>query len=263
METETFTYIGVNNNPFTFCLGGQKLDVSSYYLVAPLSLAEVCNLYYNAYSIPIEVAVKLGGTGPLPNFTGELRLEEENPLVYETEPINRLCGTPDSGGYDFLEGDNGFYTCSRYLNTFPNIIAMYNGDVDDEANFLGYGVNGTYAYGFSGGDGGDGLVGKLRVLISFAKYNNLGPPSTGYPNGTPWPNDSEEYAWWLQFTLLGAEYAEEPIIRDLQVENPLGVTFYNFIELYWDYPDSPFEFYQRYFVGEFGSIGAYTYTSTQ
>lgn len=258
METEkTFTYIGVNNNPFTFCVDQQKLDVSGYYKVAPLSLGQLCNLYYNTYSFPIEVAVKLGGSGPLPNFTGELRLEEGNPLLYDTEPLNRLCGTPDAGAYDFLTDDVGFYTCSRYLNTSPSIVAMYNGDIDDKANFLGYGVNGTYAYGFSGEDGGDGLVGKLRVLTSFAKYNNVGPPSIGYPNGTPWPSDSEEYAWWLQFTLLGAVYAEEPINKSLLV----GGTSYPFIELYWDYPDSQFEFYQRFFVGEFNSIGIYTYAS--
>ena len=207
-----------------------SVDVSEYFLVAPLTLKQISLFYYNLFAVITRAEIN----------TQETRTQQEDDLrlasydvILRTPPRERNCaGAVSEGGVssvfpeDYYEEGDGYYVVGAGVSTQWNVIKMYNGSVTDVNNFLGYGISGEFAYAGAFEDGGDGRVGNLKVLTSYCKFD---------PNpDEPYELGSEEDLWFQGFSLLGlsscnAEEVSLPVTgKDFFFDN------FPFIQLSWD-----------------------------
>ena len=202
---DPFIFKGLGNG-LNYCL--TKLDVSEFHRTAPLTLAEAFKIYYNLYQLNAAASVV---TGAIDISVGDVALE--------TEPKERRCDGGDAA-FDFAADPiSAFYACKTELSADFNIVRMYNGDVEDEANFIGYGIDGdtidgygVFARSYAGTDGGGGYVGTHRILTSYARYD---------------PADASQEAtdWYGQYSILATSF--------LSTSN-ITVSDIPFVEMFWD-----------------------------
>ena len=188
----------------------QSIDVSGYYLVAPLTLNQISLLYWNLYAVLARAEISTQQTREIKE--DDLRLISYD-AVFPTEPKNRLCegavgevNVEAVHPEDYYETGGGYYVTICGANTRWNVIKMYNGE-----DFLGYGIsseddwdsssdgygvyNGELAYAGALEDGGQGRAGELKVITSYCKYD---------PNPeVPYEFESEENQWFFRFCIPG------------------------------------------------------------
>ena len=142
---DSFTALG-RGNGFPFCL--TKKDVSGYAFVEPLTLQQVMNWRWNLYSASgLAISSDHGQQSSLPTL--------------DTEPKNRACG--------FLDGQQNSTSQTRAkISTLGiGINKLYNGNTDNENNFIGYGIG-----------SGDNISGVHNIIYlkaqSFTGFSELG-----------------------------------------------------------------------------------------
>jgi len=192
---EKFSTLGLYNG-FPYC--SNKVDVSDYFLTAPLTLAEISQIYWNTYALRA-TATSTPSVGPVIEIEDVLfDILDDQPY----QPKNRVCGGGIKGP---LEVD-GVYAVEMFLDTRWGISKMYDGEVTDEANFIGYGMgivlgeavtdpDYSTPLALAGGyeDGGQGRVGVSRFLVSACQFD---------PDGT-YVGETIETRWFLQYSILG------------------------------------------------------------
>tara|TARA_R100000654_G_scaffold53960_2_gene80114 strand:- start:1414 stop:2013 length:600 start_codon:yes stop_codon:yes gene_type:complete len=104
-------------NGFPYCL--EKKDVSDFAFVEPLTLDQAMNIWWNIYS--------LSGSAISTDY------EEECPIPnLASKPIDRSCKFAIS---------NSEFTGRTSIKVSTSVaVKMYNGDTEDENNFIGYGL---------------------------------------------------------------------------------------------------------------------------
>ena len=229
--TTEFEAEGVDNG-FPFCT--ERIDVSDYFMVSPMTLNQVMSIYWNTAKLFATASVNV------PSNVPPISISSSDPEL-DKSPRDRVCsGQADTIG----ETDSvfGYYACSVTVNTIFSVVKMYNGAIDNEANFIGYGVDanlgsdsGLFARAFAGEDGGFGYLGELIVLTSFARYS----PAVDFSD----PNYSDMQSWWMNFSVLGNTFVSASSIT------LNGVPF---TALQWNYGNSSYQ------VGITG-IDFYTY----
>ena len=211
---EPFTTRGQIGSGFRSCV--QKIDVSDYFLTAPLTLAEISQIYWNTYALRA-TATSTPSVGPV------IEIED---VLFAYQPKNRVCG----GGIKSEGEVDGVYAVEMFLDTRWGISKMYDGEVTDEANFIGYGMgivlgeavtdpDYSTPLALAGGyeDGGQGRVGVSRFLVSACQFD---------PDGT-YVGETIETRWFLQYSILGLATGDCTATTTTVSELP-------FVALNWD-----------------------------
>lgn len=189
-----FNALGAGNG-FTGC--PIKVDVSQYTYYNTMTLEQAMSFFWNSYSVTM--GATLSATlpevfnGNVSNPTVDDRLfngADQNPPGYsvgDREPVERVCSSIGSA-YKREEDSINFHAVQVTFYGKPTPVRMYNGDTSNEANFVGYGLDGPtlsgeIAIAESGEDGG--TVGSRTSLFSFAEL-------------------SSDPFWWSSFTVMGA-----------------------------------------------------------
>ena len=159
---DSFTALG-RGNGFPFCID-EKLDVSSYDAVQPLTLAQAMKIYWNLhgavgfFKFPADqtgnpiIEVEDINDQDFIDYDGVTGAIDEDNSGTPTEPKGRVCNPPFGGinGSKGIDGNRGFSSFGSDLNLEDGLVRYYNGDISDEDNFIGYGYFGTYFVRFSG-----------------------------------------------------------------------------------------------------------------
>ena len=170
-ETEKFTALGMGNG-LPYCM--ERVDVSDFTHVAPMTLTQATHVYYNIYSME--------GTASLTN--DDVTLSVSDPVIAdedEKNPVDRVCGI-SIGADEFDEGGPGNYYAVYIRFVTSNIVALYDGDITDDSNLFGYGFSREFASSIAGIDNGE--VGARVSLLSYAELD-----------GDPF--------WWQNYTVMG------------------------------------------------------------
>lgn len=214
---EPFSTRGLGNG-LPFCI--RKIDVSGYTYVAPMTLGQAVHLYYNLSGFNFTDGgfkgtyideVNPGNSGTT-DFTtapsGSGGVTTENPFDM-SEPKERVCGF---GGYIFWNVDAQFADAEARVIASP-IFNLYDGDIDDESNHLGYGYEMgfiSFAVGITSGACNAQLYG------SFAETDN-GDDLSQEP-GLP---VTDFASWWNSVLGMGG-VVEENSLPDSCVEETLN-----------------------------------------
>ena len=130
----SFTALG-GGNGFSRCLG--KKDVSFYDHVVPLTLNQATQYYWLFYRLEHSASASQSGSSA---FDGSVSSSFVEPVFgtggKNNEPYKRVC-SGFGGFFDLLAKDN-FSTIVAQV--YVLISRLYNGDTDDENNFIGYGI---------------------------------------------------------------------------------------------------------------------------
>tara|TARA_R110000764_G_scaffold239598_1_gene339394 strand:+ start:1571 stop:2251 length:681 start_codon:yes stop_codon:yes gene_type:complete len=170
MPTATeFTALGAGNG-FPSCL--DKIDVTDFNYVRPMTLEQVSKVFWNLYSVTMTATVSDGegytASVSDPNVdTFLLNDVDENPshVVGDSEPIKRVCGLLVSGYIQKESGDGGYWAARVSFQPYY-AYKIYRGPTDDEGNFNNeYGIN-LEAIAQGGTDNGE--VGAWVQLYSIA-----------------------------------------------------------------------------------------------
>ncbi len=159
---DTFTALG-RGNGFPFCID-EKLDVSSYDAVQPLTLAQAMKIYWNLHGAVGFFKFPTGQPGsPIINvedindqdfidYSSETGGINEDNSDTPTEPKERVCSPPFSGinGFKSVDDSTSFSSFGSSINLEDGFVRYYNGNVSNENNFIGYGYLGKYFVKFSG-----------------------------------------------------------------------------------------------------------------
>jgi len=159
---QPFAALG-GGNGFLQCID-EKLNVSSYNAVQPLTLAQAMNIYWNLHGATGFFKFPTDQPGnPIINvndindqdfidYDGVTGAIDEDNSGTPTEPKGRVCNPPFGGinGSKGVDGFRGFSSFGSDINLEDGFVRYYNGDVSDENNFIGYGYFGTYFVRFSG-----------------------------------------------------------------------------------------------------------------
>tara|TARA_R110000803_G_C11818485_1_gene301626 strand:+ start:16 stop:633 length:618 start_codon:yes stop_codon:yes gene_type:complete len=129
MPTATTFQAKGRRNGFPYCL--EKKDVSEYAFVEPLTLDEAMNIWWNIYS--------LSGSATSDDFAQESPIPklEEDDFEKPAAPINRSCNL------SLTKSESTSQT--RIKISTSTVVKMYNGDKNDENNFIGYGIGSSDA----------------------------------------------------------------------------------------------------------------------
>lgn len=163
MPTATSFQTRGRRNGFPFCIE-EKLDVSSYDAVQPLTLAQAMKIYWNLHGAvgffkfptdqpgPPIIEVEDINDADLIDFDSETGEIDDDRSGTPTEPKGRVCNPPFGGisGSKGLDGNRGFSDFGSDIGLEDGFVRYYNGDVSNEGNFIGYGYFGTYFVRFSG-----------------------------------------------------------------------------------------------------------------
>ena len=135
-EAIPFTTYGAFNG-FPLCL--DKVDVLGFDLVAVWSLADAMDLWWNIAG----VRGRAEGQG----YDGIISVTEANVVdnyigTGSETPIGKIC---DAGwvGARKIESSDDFVFQATLSVSNNNLVRLYDGDTEDEDNFLGYGVTYT------------------------------------------------------------------------------------------------------------------------
>lgn len=157
-DATKFESEGVDNG-FAHCL--DKIDVSDWTYVRPMTLAQASKLYWNLYGATSSASINDPAVPP--NYPGwsesvsnpnmDTRLDtgvDENPSGYQVgdrEPRMRVC--PFVSGY-IEERPLPYENVVRVEIKQPWISRLYDGITTDEDNFIGYGCREWFAMAFAG-----------------------------------------------------------------------------------------------------------------
>lgn len=223
----------------------QSVDVSGYYLVAPLTLNQISLLYWNLYAVFARAEISTQQTREIQE--DDLRLVSYD-VVFPAEPKDRLCAAGVEGevslassfpeNYPSGEYASGVWSADVGSSTIWNVVKMYNGDTTEELRFLGYGISaeedydpvfdyygpytGELAFASCGPAGGQPRDRILKVITSYCKYD---------PNPEiPYELGGEEEQWFFRFCIPGITgcTAEEVSLSG----GTLGS--FPFVQLSWD-----------------------------
>jgi hypothetical protein len=172
---EPFSTRGLGNG-LPFCI--RKIDVSGYTYVAPMTLDQAVNLYYNLSGFNFtdggfqgtytdEVNPENSGNTDFTTApSGHGEVTTENPFDDDfSEPKERVCGF---GENIYWNVDGQFANAQARVLDSP-IFKLYDGDIDDESNHLGYG----YEMGFiSFAVGLTSVACNAQLYGSFAETDN-------------------------------------------------------------------------------------------
>lgn len=219
-EAEPFSTRGKIGSGIRSCIS--SVDVSDYYLTAPLTLAQLSSLYWNSYSLS-GTASLFRAAGEDPESDPEIDIEvttvgdDAEELILE-EPKSRVCSGVSSLLYEAFPPSN-LYAVTLDIRSAWGVFKMYDGLVTDEANFIGYGIEEGSFIALAGAyeDGGNGRVGISRFLVSACKYE----PDPA----EPYDFDSDESLWFQQYSILAAQYCSA---------SEATVAGYPFVALNWD-----------------------------
>jgi hypothetical protein len=159
---QPFAALG-GGNGFARCID-EKLNVSSYDAVQPLTLAQAMKIYWNLHGATGFFKFPADETGnPIINvndindqdfidYDGVTGAIDEDNSGTPTEPKGRVCNPPFGGinGSKGIDGNRGFSNFGSDINLEDGFVRYYNGDISDEDNFIGYGYFGLYFVRFSG-----------------------------------------------------------------------------------------------------------------
>ena len=158
---DPFTALGKGNG-FPFCID-EKLDVSSYDAVQPLTFAQAMKIYWNLHGAVGFFKFPADETGnpiievndindqDFIDYDGVTGGINEDNSGTPKEPKERVCNPPFSGinGSKGIDGDRGFSSFGSDINLEDGLVRYYDGDVSNENNFIGYGTF-THFVRFSG-----------------------------------------------------------------------------------------------------------------
>lgn len=151
MPTATsFTALG-RGNGFPYC--NLRVDVSQYDNFAALSLSEAMNVYWNLYGMSASFTSSLSESSQNVNYSFN-KNGSGSPII-SPEPIERICGnvsiSPSNFSKEFTEAElsetSGAACGGRGLFNplLVSIRKMYNGNINNESNFVGYGIASLYS----------------------------------------------------------------------------------------------------------------------
>jgi hypothetical protein len=192
MPTATsFAALG-RGNGFPYC--NSRVDVSKYDNFAALSLRQAMSLYWNLSNMFANITSSLSESSDDVNYSFT-KNASGSPIV-SPDPIDRVCGnvsiSPRTFSNGFTEeelsetsgaacGGNGSFSSSLTV-----IQRLYNGDINNESNFVGYGISSLYSALASFGHLEGVLSGSASIQIG--SYLN-GTTETGQdgpdPEGDP------------------------------------------------------------------------------
>lgn len=215
---EKFAALGAGNG-FPFCL--EKVDVSDFDHVAPLTLEELMSFYWNTY--------KMTGLSEIDGLGGQLYSTSGATSTID-EPSDLICEMYGQQGFedDFNSGRTRF-RFSFYARR------LYSGDTSDEENFIGYG----FAFSLvdispNGGAVPGGLSSEIKLYSyvneqpesldikrDYATFSLSGAPficeaSANFRDRKPPPNEDDPY-------LVGTVNASQAT-ASTQVVDPRGLT---------------------------------------
>lgn len=221
-----------------------SVDVSDYYLTAPLTLAQISALYWNSYSLS-GTASLFRPAGEDPELDPEIDVEvttvgDDAVELILAEPKERICRGVSSVANNTFPPVN-YWAVTLDILAVWGVFKMYDGPVTDEANFIGYGIQEGSFLALAGAyeDGGNGRVGISRFLVSACKYDP--DPEE------PYELDSDESIWFQQYTILADLYCSA---------SATTVSGYPFVALNWD---DPFVVVGFTVVTEITDLEFYTY----
>lgn len=149
---ESFKALGAGNG-FPSCLS--KVDVSGYDHFAALSLREAMSLFWNLFGF--QNASFTSSLSKSDTRSGGLNYSftknGSGSSVMSPEPKGRTCGArslnPSSFSEQFTEeelNETDGASCGGSASfSIPILRAMYNGDINNESNFVGYGIPRLYS----------------------------------------------------------------------------------------------------------------------
>jgi len=201
-DATPFAALGAGNG-FPFCV--KKADVSMFHYKNPMTLQQAMKFLWSSYSITATASIDIdasSGGGPVvsSSISGvdvDTRLKDgvdKNPSGYEVgdrEPSMRVCSAGKNAFVYATDDDElaTVYTSISY-NPTTNLVMMYDGSVDDEGNFIGYGF-GTVD------NGGNGFP--LASISIYATDSYVGYFSGVYLYSFAWNTDlypDDEALWW-------------------------------------------------------------------
>ena len=222
----------------------QSVDVSGYFLVAPMTLRQISVLYWNLYAVIARAEISTQTTRLIKE--DDIRLLSYD-AVLNKQPKDRLCSSAVSEvsletvyPEDYYTETFGILKTDCGASNRWDVIKMYDGDVDNpETTFLGYGMSAesdslTFSYGvFTGelayvgafNEGGQGRVGNLKVLTSYCKYD----PEPEEPYGF-----GEELDWFSKFSVLAGNNVSAEKVDLVTTNAPVGIARFPFVQLSWD-----------------------------
>ena len=228
-EVEPFSTRGKIGSGFPFCI--PSVDVSDYYLVAPMTLEQFSHIFWNSF------ALRATAISDVVSLTD---VEFDGSKL----PKTRVCGGVTADKFE-QDPDGGYYAAILQLTTNWTGIKMYDGAITEEANFIGYGINSYALDGTPSGkffalagaheDGGSGRYPINRFLVSYCRYD----PSVEYPYG-------DEIEWFQEYSLLA---------NDSCTATATVVGGIPFVALNWDAP----VYGDRILSAEITDIEFYTY----
>ena len=125
---ESFNALGAGNG-FTSCL--PKLNVSTYNFVAELTLTQAVKIYWMWYGVTCDVSDEETSVSGVSFLTDNPNWQPKDVACDD----DRRATETDT---DLVSARESFIKMAT-----PNPVRYYNGDVEIEANFIGYGVTGV------------------------------------------------------------------------------------------------------------------------
>tara|TARA_R110000796_G_scaffold237340_1_gene357315 strand:- start:31 stop:708 length:678 start_codon:yes stop_codon:yes gene_type:complete len=190
-KANKFTALGKGNG-FARCID-EKLNVSSYDAVQPLTLAQAMKIYWNLHGATGFFKFPTDQPGPpiinvndindqdFIDYSFETGEINEDNSGTPTEPKGRVCNPPFAGinGSKGIDGNRGFSSFGSDLNLEDGLVRYYNGDISDEDNFIGYGYFGLYFVRFAGVEtAGNSNIVLLATHFKESQYGSYSPESS-------------------------------------------------------------------------------------
>jgi hypothetical protein len=188
---DPFTALGKGNG-FPFCID-EKLDVSSYDAVQPLTLAQAMKIYWNLHGATGFFKFPADQTGnpiievedindqDFIDYDGVTGAIDEDNSGTPTEPKGRVCNPPFGGinGSKGIDGNRGFSSFGSDINLEDGLVRYYDGNVSNENNFIGYGYFGLYFVRFAGVEtAGNSNIVLLATHFKESQYGSYSPESS-------------------------------------------------------------------------------------
>lgn len=143
---DTFRARG-RRNGFPFCFPASetpslsfKLDVSEESNVAPLTLQQAMTTHWLAYEWTFSASASITGAGSLNGQASATEMVLKTGGVDLPTPNERVCPPFFSNNSGNLDSDNLSRVAGESF--WGNIVRMYDGPIENEDNFIGYGYPG-------------------------------------------------------------------------------------------------------------------------